>query len=274
MAAEEFPPVAGIDISKPNVARVYDAFLGGKDNYAADRAVVEESLRWNPDAAKGAQANRAFLRRAVRTLAGSGVGQFLDIGSGLPTAGNVHEVAQAVDPDARVVYVDHDPVVLTHGRALLENSKTTAFVQADVRDPDAILGHEKVREFIDFERPVGLLLFAILHHVPDADRPADIAARLREPLPPGSFLAVSHFFDPGPAMPEISEVCRGAERYFDSTLGSGRWRTREEILEYFGDFELLDPGLTLLNEWRPTGDEPGLPPVLHNTFAAGVARKP
>jgi S-adenosyl methyltransferase len=181
---------AGVDTTKPNIARMYDYLLGGKDNFAADREIAEISLRIMPDSRKGPRSNRAFLRRVVRYLtAAAGIRQFLDLGSGLPTRGNVHEIAQEIAPTARVVYVDNDPVVLTHSRALLAGNHT-AVVTADIREPESILKHPAVRGLIDFDRPVGLLMFAILHHVNDTEDPGGIAATFREAMPSGSHLSV------------------------------------------------------------------------------------
>ncbi|GGO12631.1 SAM-dependent methyltransferase [Microbispora rosea subsp. aerata] len=266
---------ADIDTSKPSVSRVYDFMLGGKDNFAVDRQVAEAALRIAPDAPAAARSNRAFLRRVVRHLAGeAGVRQFLDIGSGLPTQGNVHEVAQQIAPDARVVYVDNDPIVLAHGRALLAKNGGTTVVEADIRAPEAIIDHPAVRSLIDFEQPVGLLLFGILHHLHDDEEPEAIAARLRAALPSGSYVALSHFHNPGPDMPEVSEQATAAEKLFNEHLGTGRWRTRDEILAYFGDLQLLEPGLVPLAEWRPDPGEPVERGITYHTFVGGVAHKP
>ncbi|MEV0621604.1 SAM-dependent methyltransferase [Nonomuraea sp. NPDC050404] len=265
----------GIDTTKPNVSRVYDFMLGGKDNYAADRWMAERALEIAPDAPEAARANREFLGRVVRFLtAEAGIRQFLDIGSGLPTQGNVHEIAQSAAAGTRVVYVDHDPTVLVHGRAMLAVDAGTTVVEADLRDPDAIIDHPEVRELIDFSRPVGLLLFAILHHLADEENPAAIAARLVDHLPPGSYLAVSHFHNPGLAHPEVSKQAFAAEKIFNETLGTGRWRTREEILTYFDGLDLLDPGLVPLPEWRPDSDDQAEPGITYHTFVGAVARKP
>jgi SAM-dependent methyltransferase len=270
---EPVPP--GIDVTKPNIARVYDAFLDGKDNFAADRDVVKLTLQIAPDAAAGAKANRALLRRMVRFLAGeAGITQFLDIGSGLPSRGNVHEIAHEVNPAAKVVYVDNDPVVLLHGRALLGRKPTVTVVTADARDPAQILASPAVNEFLDLRRPVGLLMMAILHHISDEEDPAGIAARLRDALAPGSYLAISSFRMPGPEHPEDAAKTREVQDLFNRTLGTGRWREPGEILSWFGDWELLPPGLVPLPEWRPdvTGQ------VKRNStyygFVAGLARKP
>ncbi|MFC5835031.1 SAM-dependent methyltransferase [Nonomuraea insulae] len=266
----------GIDITKPSISRVYDFMLGGKDNYEADRRVAELALGIAPDAPEAAHANREFLGRVVRFLAAeAGIRQFLDIGSGLPTQGNVHEIAQSAAPGSRVVYVDNDPIVLVHGRALLAvDDDATTVVKADLRDPDVIIGDPEVRRLIDFDRPVGLLMFAILHHLADAEHPAELARRMVDRLAPGSYLAVSHFHNPGLAHPEVSRQAFAAERIFNETLGTGRWRTREEILAYFDGLEMLEPGLVPLPEWRPVSDDQAEPGITYHTFVGGVARKP
>ncbi|MEO3870806.1 SAM-dependent methyltransferase [Nonomuraea sp. B12E4] len=265
----------GIDTTKPSVSRVYDYMLGGKDNYEADRQVAAMALRIAPDAPEAARANREFLGRTVRHLAAEvGIRQFLDVGSGLPTQGNVHEIAQSVAPGAKVVYVDHDPVVLVHGRDLLAADQTTTIVEADVREPGKILDDPKTRGLIDFDRPVGLLLFAILHHLADAENPAGVVADLLRPLAPGSHVVISHFHNPGEAHPEVSEQAYAAENIFNDHLGTGRWRTREEILAFFDGLELLEPGLVPLPEWRPGAGDHAAPGITYHTFVGGVARKP
>ncbi|HKS98035.1 MAG TPA: SAM-dependent methyltransferase [Rugosimonospora sp.] len=270
---ETAPP--GVDINRPSIARVYDYMLGGKDNFAVDRAAGQRALEITPDGPEAARASRAFLRRVVRYLAGEvGIRQFLDLGSGLPSQGNVHEIAHLVDPTIRVIYVDNDPMVLAHGRALLCDNDTTNVIQADVRHPEAILGDPTVRERLDFDRPIGLLMLGILHHVNDDEAPARIAATMRDALPPGSYLAISHFRDPGFAHPEVSAKARDVERVFNQTLGTGRWRQQEEILAYFGDLPLVDPGLVPLADWRPDTEERPDQTDTYLTFVGGVARKP
>ncbi|MGI5289528.1 SAM-dependent methyltransferase [Nonomuraea polychroma] len=266
----------GMDTTKPSVARVYDFMLGGKDNYEVDRQVARRALEVAPDAPEAARANREFLARVVRHLAGeAGIRQFLDLGSGLPTRGNVHEIAQSVTSRAHVVYVDHDPIVLVHGRALLAvDDTTTTVVEADLREPEAILGHPDVTRLIDFTEPVALLMFAILHHLADHEDPGGITARLMDHLAPGSYLAVSHFHNPGEALPEVSRQAYSAEKIFNESLGTGRWRTREEILAYFDGLELLEPGLVPLPEWRPEADDLAEPGITYHTFVGAVARKP
>lgn len=267
--------VADIDISRPNVARVYDCFLDGKDNFAADREFVRQALEIAPKAGMSAKNNRAFLRRAVRHMvADAGITQLLDIGSGLPTQGNVSEVAHEIDPKVHVVHVDNDPIVFTHSKALLTDAWTTDMVVGDVRRPAEILDDPDVRKLIDFDQPVGLLLFAILHHVDDVDQPARIAAELRDAMPDGSYLAISSLRLPGPEMAQLRAVTLEGEKLLVGTLGSGRWREDEEILGWFGDWELLEPGLVSILDWRP---EPGASierDENYHSFYGGVARKP
>lgn len=274
MIGDEVAP-RGIDVTKPNVARVYDYMVGGKDHFAIDRMAAERALQIAPDAKEAGRACRAFLRRAVRYLAAeAGIRQFLDIGSGLPTATNVHQVAHEVDPGIRTVYVDHDPMVLVHGRALLANEPTTTVIEADIRRPREILEHPEVLERIDFSEPVGLLLFSILHHVHDSEDPEGIAATLRDALPSGSYLGIIHFWNPAEEHPRISEKAIEAERMFNETMGTGRWRLRKEIAAYFGDFDLVEPGLCPLADWRPDGDDPSAQTDTRYTMIGGVARKP
>jgi len=264
----------GVDVTKPSIARVYDFMVGGKDNFAIDRIAAERALAIVPDAPEAGRACRAFLNRVVRYLAAEvGIRQFLDIGSGLPTETNVHQVAHEVDPAARVVYVDNDPMVLVHGRALLADNDSTTVIEADIRAPEAILDHEVVRQYLDFTEPVGLLLLSILHHLHDAEEPGKIAATLRDALPSGSHLAIIHFWDPADEHPDISAKVHDAERVFNETLGTGRWRHRAEIEAYFGDFEMVEPGLVPLAEWRPGTEAVAEQKVSYYTMIGGVARK-
>jgi hypothetical protein len=266
--------LADIDITKPNVARVYDYFVGGKDNFAADREFARRAMEIAPKAPLSARSNRAFLRRVVRCLVGElGITQLIDIGSGLPTAGNVSEVAHQLNPDVHVVYVDNDPVVYTHGKALLSNPVNADVIKADIRDPGDILADPTVARLIDFDRPVGLLLLAILHHLHDDEQPGSIAARLRDAMPPGSYLAISSLRLPGRDLPELRATTIEGEKLLADGLGSGRWREDYEIHSWFGDWQLLPPGLVPLAEWRP---EPGA--VIdrdenYHSFSGGLARK-
>ncbi len=274
MSGDDRRPLPDFDVSKPNVARVYDAFLGGKDNFAADREFVDAAMRLAPKAPLAARANRAFLRRVVRYLvAEAGLIQLLDIGSGLPTQGNVSEVAHEVDPAVHVVHVDIDPVVYTHSKALLADSRTTDIIIGDVRRPAEILADPAVQALIDFDRPVGLLLIAILHHIADQEDPARIAAQLRDALPAGSYLAISSFRMPGPELPELRAATIEGEKLLTGTLGTGRWREDKEILTWFGAWELLEPGLVPLVEWRPTVTGRIKRDEVYHSFFGGVARK-
>jgi S-adenosyl methyltransferase len=262
-----------INTSVPNPARIYDYFLGGKDNFPADRDVAEQLLAIAPVAREVVEDNRAFLRRAVRVLTReAGIRQFIDLGSGLPTQGNVHEIAQAVAPDSRVVYVDNDAMVVTHSRALLAGDNTAA-IQADLREPDVILGHPEVRELIDFDQPVALLCMAILHFIPDDQNPFGIVARFRDALPAGSYLAISHGTRDVPVRPDMSEAEMAemgarVERLYQLTTASLVTRTRAQVERFFDGFELLDPGLVEIQRWRPE-DGSSMP----GGFYGGVGRK-
>ena len=266
--------VADLDFSRPNVARVYDAFLGGKDNFATDREFVNKAMQIAPKAPLAARANRAFLRRVVSYLVGeAGITQLLDIGSGLPTQGNVSEVAHDINPAVHVVHVDNDRVVCAHSKALLADTRTTDIVTADARRPAEILADPAVRALIDFDRPVGLLLLAILHHIEDHEDPAWIAAQLRDAMPAGSYLAISSFRMPGPELPELRAKTIEAEKLLTGTLGSGRWREDEEIIAWFGDWELLEPGWVPLAEWQPAVLGRIRQDEVYHSFFGGVARK-
>ena len=277
MTTEDNAP-PGVDPTRPSIARVYDFMLGGKDNFAIDRQVAAMALQITPDGPAAGRAGRRFLGRVVRYLAGEvGITQFLDLGSGLPTQGNVHEIATSVNPDARVVYVDNDPMVLAHGRALLATAPTAEVINADIREPDKILEHPDVRSLIDFDKPVGLLLLAILHHLNDAEDPAGIAARFIAALPSGSYVAISHFHDPGEAHPDASRKALAVEKIFNERLGTGRWRSAAEILSYLPGLEVLEPGLVPMEEWRPDPDDDAESvdqSDTYYTFVGVVARKP
>jgi hypothetical protein len=228
-----------------------------------------------PKAPLSAQNNRAFLRRVVRFLVGeAGVTQLIDIGSGLPTAGNVSEVAHEINPDVRVVYVDNDPVVYTHSKALLSDPVRADVINADIRDPGDILADPVVARLIDFSRPVGLLLLAVLHHVRDADDPGRIATRLRDAMPPGSYLAISSFRLPGHDLPGLRATTIEGEKLLADGLGSGRWREDRQIRAWFGDWDLLPPGLVSLAEWRPDSLAKIERDETYHSFFGGLARKP
>jgi hypothetical protein len=272
VSPEADDPVPAIDTSRPHAARVYDYYLGGKDNFAADREMAQTAQASWPAIRTSARENRAFLGRAVRFLAGeAGIRQFLDIGTGLPSANNVHEVAQSTDPSCRVVYVDNDPLVLTHARALLTSGPQgrTAYIHADLRQPEEILAHPVTRDVLDFTQPIALMLVGILHLVPDEDNPRDIMTTLLDALPPGSYLTASH----GTA--EYSPVeTAGAVRAFREAGVPFQPRDSGTFTRLaFTGLELVPPGVVLTSEWRPEGDGPRAMPAEVNTNG-GVARKP
>ena len=256
------------DTSVPHPARVYNAILGGKDNYEADRVAAEATIRAFPGNAQAARANRAFLARAVGYLtAEAGIRQFLDIGTGLPSADNTHEVAQAAAPGCRVLYVDNDPIVLAHARALLTSAEpgATSYIEADLRDPGKILKH--AAGLLDFTRPVAVMLVAVLHLIADDDNPYQLVNTLMDAVPAGSYLAVSHLAND--LYPEqMAELARG---YNEQSPVKVILRNRAEISRFFGGLELTDPGIAPVSRWRPRSDlEAAAPAILW----AGVARKP
>jgi O-methyltransferase involved in polyketide biosynthesis len=237
---------AGVDLSVPSVARMYDYYLGGKDNFGVDRQAADNVIAALPDMPMMVRENRRFLHRAVRFLTGeAGIRQFLDIGAGLPTQGNVHSVAQSVAPDTRVVYVDNDPMVVTHGRALLSDNDRVHVVEADLRDPEKLLA--MAGTLLDLDRPVALLLIAVLHFIPDEEHPWDIVARLRDALPVGSHLAISHVTGD-----YHREGTAAAGRVYESQTNARMvFRAHDDVLRFFDGFELLEPGLTTKSLWRP-----------------------
>ncbi|WP_338090635.1 SAM-dependent methyltransferase [Planosporangium thailandense] len=263
-----------IDVTKASIARVYDAFLNGKDNYEIDREVLQRVQRVAPEATQLAWDNRNFLIRVTRFIATeTGITQFLDCGSGLPTAENTHQVAQRLQPDARVVYVDNDPVVLAHGRALLEENDQTHLTAADIFKPRAVLEDEIVLRNLDFSQPIALFQLGTLHHYDDEPSPTEIMREYIAALPSGSYVAISHFLDPETA--EHSELARKMEETFlHSPMGTGVFRTRSEIESMFAGLELVDPGLTICADWWPDGPRvKPLPPVSY-CIAGAVGRKP
>ena len=256
------------DTSVAHQARMYDYLLGGKDNYAADRAAIEAQLKIYPGLAFAARANRAFLGRAVRYLAAdAGIRQFLDIGTGIPTAGNTHQVAQEIAPQTRVVYVDYDPIVLAHARALLVSHEAgaTGYIDADLRDTGTILA--RARQLLDFSEPVAVTLVAILHAIPDSEDPYGKVARLMDAVPPGSYLAISHM---GTGLLD-RETQHGLESH------SGRMmqqrltaRSREQVAQFFEGMDLVPPGVVRVEEWR---QEPGAGGAGSSALWGAVGRK-
>jgi len=255
------------DTSVAHVARVYNYWLGGKDNFAADRAAGEQAIKAFPNIPLSARANRAFLARAVRFLAGEmGIRQFLDIGTGIPSASNTHEVAQWVAPDSRIVYVDNDPVVLTHARALLTSNPAgaTDYIDADLRNPRQILaGAERT---LDFGRPVAVMLMAILQHVADDEDPYQVVATLRDALPPGSYLALSH-----PASDIDAEAMAKMAAILNQMMAEKvTFRDRDAVARFFDGLELVEPGMVQASKWRPASEAEASSPA---ALWAGVALK-
>ncbi|MEU2183479.1 SAM-dependent methyltransferase [Streptomyces thermolilacinus] len=262
------PP--GIDLSVPSVSRIYDYYLGGSHNFEVDREAARRALEFLPGLPKIMQANRAFMRRAVRHAVGEGVTQFLDIGSGIPTFGNVHEVAQQADPGARVVYVDHDPVAVAHSKAVLEGNDRADIAAADLRKPHDILHSPEVARLLDLDRPVALLLVAVLHFLEDADRPHEAVAELRDALAPGSLIIVTHAsFDGIPVPQERAGGTVGVYRDIRSPLVM---RSREEVARFFDGCEMVEPGLVSMPHWRPDTPPEQEDPYAFSGFA-GVGRK-
>lgn len=253
MTRPDWAPTS-IDLTRPSAARVYDYYLGGSHNFAVDREMADEAIRLWPELPLIMQANRSFLRRAVQYVAAQGISQFIDIGSGIPTAGNVHEVAQRENPDARVVYVDNDPVAVTHSRAILAHTDGAVVVQADLRSPEEIFDSPEVQALLDFGKPLALLLVAVLHFVPDQDDPYAIVARLRDRLPAGSYLVLSHASSDGQ-----SELAASHQQLYQRTPTPMSMRTGEQIERFFDGLRLVPPGLVPIPQWRPE-DEPVTPP--------------
>jgi hypothetical protein len=255
------------DTSVAHQARIYDYWLGGKDNYAADRKAAEAAIAAYPGVATGARANRQFLARAVRHLAGeAGIRQFLDIGTGIPTANNTHEVAQSAAPDSRIVYVDYDPVVLLHARALLasHDDGRIDYLDADLRDTGSIL--VRAQQTLDFSRPVAIMLIAILHAVEDADDPYEIVATLVEAVPPGSYLVMSHVASDIDA----EQIAEATARLNQQSHQRFTLRNHAQVTRFFGGLELLAPGVVRVEEWRPVSD---LEQQNRSAMWGGVGRK-
>ncbi|MEU3275843.1 SAM-dependent methyltransferase [Streptomyces antibioticus] len=258
-----------IDISVPSVSRIYDYYLGGSHNFEVDREAARKAMEFMPGLPKIMQANRAFMRRAVRWAAGEGVTQFLDIGSGIPTFGNVHEVAQTARPGARVVYVDHDPVAVAHSEAVLAENADADVVAADLRKPREILDSPQVRALIDLDRPVALLLVAILHFVEDADDPYTAVAELSAALAPGSMLVLTHASYEGIPLP--TERAGGAVDVYKDIRNPLIMRSRDGIARFFEGYDMVEPGLVPMPEWRPDTAPEDEDPYAFSGFA-GVGR--
>jgi hypothetical protein len=257
-----------VDTTRPSAARMYDYYLGGAHNFGVDRELARKMLALFPDGAMIAQTNRAFLHRTVRHMLDQGVRQFVDIGSGIPTAGNVHETAQEAEPGTRVLYVDHDPVAVAHSEAILRGNPLAGVLQADLRRPDEILGSPKFKEIIDVGEPVGVLMIAVLHFVSPEERPEDFIGRLHELLPAGSHLAISH----GTGQGKPSLMAEAKELYKNSAPLT--YRDHEAVRALFEGWDLVEPGVVWLPEWRPSWpDEVGDDPAAC-LLAGGVGRRP
>ena len=257
----------GVDVTIPSVARMYDYLLGGKDNFAADREAAARLVELVPEAQQIARDNRAFMVRAVRFLAESGVEQFIDLGTGIPTSPNVHEVARQVRPAARVVYVDHDPVVLAHSRALLATDDGVISVRADLRDPDGVVADPAVAKLIDFSQPVAVLILSVLHFVSDEEGPGEIVAGFTGRLAPGGCLVISAITSDG-----VDEgTAAGAADLYRAARTPAVARSGEQMAEYFAGCDLVEPGLVSLVKWRPDAGTSSRQTQVH--MLAGVGRK-
>ncbi|MFB9831366.1 SAM-dependent methyltransferase [Actinoallomurus acaciae] len=256
------------DLTKPSPARMYDYYLGGKDNFEVDRTAVEEMHRVIPELFQTARENRAFLGRAVRYVAGQGVRQFIDLGAGLPTQGNVHEIARQVSREARVVYVDNDPVVAAHGRALLAEDGSTTIIERDVRKPDEILDDPALTRLIDLREPVAVLFVAVLHFISDAEYAARIIQRFRAAMAPGSYLVIAHGTRAAGAV-AVSTMTKT----YETATEKVSLRDPEEIVRFFDGFDLVEPGAVHLPWWHPE-IEPHPEPRPTKWHFGGVARRP
>jgi SAM-dependent methyltransferase len=261
----------GVDITVPNAARIYDYAIGGVHNFEVDRKFWHDTLKVFPNAGMVGRANRAFLGRTVRRLANEGVRQFLDIGSGIPTVGNVHEIALGIDPQARIMYVDNDPIAVEQSRSLLAGHPRARSIQGDLRDPESILFAPQVLDFLDFAEPVAVLMVAVLHFLPDSDDPASIIKRVSDTLARGSYLVVSHA---GPEKTEESrESLDAAVKLYERTPTPVVVRTPEQLAALFeGSFELVPPGVVSAGEWHPDPDEDDVPPQPVALVAVGRKR--
>jgi SAM-dependent methyltransferase len=257
-----------MDRSKASIARVYDFILGGKDHFEVDRRATDAMYAAVPNAGQLAKDNRNLLRRAVPYLVrDAGIRQIIDVGSGLPTVGNVHEIAHGIDRSIRVVYVDNDPVVIVHGRALLSREKTSTVISADARVAESIFDNAAVAELIDFDEPLAIIAASVLHHLTDDDAYPAVEA-LGERLSPGSYMLITHFLDDDEDRAKALETA-----FLEGGLGTGRFRTWEELHRMFEGLEMLEPGLVYCNDWRPDRLTP-YDSAVHTLLAAGLARKP
>lgn len=258
-----------IDLNRPNAARIYDYLLGGAANFEQDRVFADQLLTVVPEARSAARMNRAFLRRAVRYCVEAGIRQFLDVGSGIPTAGNVHEIAQALAPESRVLYVDSEPVAVTHSELLLRGNERAASMRADIVRPDVVLRSPEAARLIDFDQPVAVLMVAVLHFVPDAAEPGPAVARYVEAAAAGSYLVLSHAAEQ-PRSERVDQV----DQLYQSSANQGVRRGRDDIAAFFAGTELVDPGLVWTPQWRPESPEDVGEHPEASLILAGVGRKP
>ena len=256
------------EIDKPNAARIYDYMLGGSHNFDVDRKFAEDMMAATNSTPRSYRMNRSFLRRAVKFMVDDGVDQFLDLGSGIPTVGNVHEVAQSINPDVRVVYVDNEQVAVSHSRRMLAGNPNAIIIDADLRDTRAVLGHPETQRMLDFSRPIGLLMVAIFHFIPDRDRPVEIVAGYRRALRGGGYLALSHFTGDDQA---IVSATKGAQ-WYQQTANPLIMRTRTEFEALLTDVELVPPGVTWVQQWHPDNSEPELDIPSESAIYAAVGR--
>jgi hypothetical protein len=255
-----------VDLDKPSAARAYDYVLGGNHNFSIDREFVEEVLRRQPEVKRFAIMNRAFMRRAVLFLMERGIRQFLDLGSGIPTVGNVHEIAQEIDPASRVVYVDNEHVAVAHSQLLLESNENATIVQADITRPRLVLQDPETRRLLDFDEPIGLLAITIGHYLLDEHEPMGVFAAYRDALAPGSYLAITHLTNDLDTENRdvITEMMKKSQNNVIA-------RTKDQVRQFFGDFELVEPGLVMTSHWRPESGE--IEPDVNDGLWAGVAIK-
>ncbi|AHI00619.1 SAM-dependent methyltransferase [Kutzneria albida] len=262
---------ADVDLDRPNAARIFDYFLGGAHNFAVDRRAAKDALSGMPEVAAAMRASRSFLRRAVTHLADAGVDQFLDLGSGIPTVGNVHEIVHRINPGARVVYVDNDPVAVAHSRTILGDNPLACAIRADVRQVDTILGSPEVERMLDLERPIGLIMVGVLHFLPDEDDPVALVDRYRRALAQGSYLALSHATADFVADHDAAQL-RALGELYRQTLTPVHPRTVEEIAKLFAGFDLVEPGIVPVRQWHSEWVERN-EGTIHLAYG-GVARRP
>ncbi len=259
---------SSIEIDKPNAARIYDYMLGGSHNFEVDRKFADDMMAATNLTPRSYRMNRSFLRRAVRFMVERGVDQFLDLGSGIPTVGNVHEIGQAANESVRVVYVDNEPVAVSHSRRMLADNPNATIVDADLRDPQAVLDDPETRRLLDFSRPIGLLMVAIFHFIPDGDRPVEIVRRYREALQGGGYLALSHFT--GDEQAKVN-AHHGIE-WYKQTANPLIMRGKAEVAAMLEGVDLVDPGLVWVQRWRPDNSEPELVNVSESAIYGAVGR--